>query len=73
MKRRNFLKMLPVGLLAARFGGLVELVKPKKPWSLSAEIIPLQMENSKRMAEFFQPAMDKLLKDWESKAWLYEE
>ena len=29
IKRRNFLKMIPVGFLAAKFGGLVELVKPR--------------------------------------------
>jgi hypothetical protein len=27
MNRRNFLKMLPVGLLAAKFGGLMSILK----------------------------------------------
>lgn len=29
MKRRNFLKLLPVGFLAAKFGGLVGVLKPE--------------------------------------------
>ena len=29
MKRRKFLKMIPIGILAAKFGGLVDLVRPK--------------------------------------------
>ncbi len=29
MKRRKFLKMIPIGILAAKFGGLIGLVRPK--------------------------------------------
>ena len=28
IKRRNFIKMLPIGFLSAQFGGLVEFAKP---------------------------------------------
>lgn len=45
IKRRNFLKMLPVGFLAAKFGGLVEILKPDvyprsgKPFTFVCDLV----------------------------------
>lgn len=62
-KRRNFIKGL-AGLIAVPFLPVVNFIRPKKPYSLSAEVLKLQMEHTRQMQALFQPAMDRIYQEW---------